>query len=138
MLTPARTKYRKTQKGRIRGDAKGGTEISFGTVALLSSEAGRISSKQIEASRIAATRCVKRDAKVWIRIFPDIPVTKKPAEVRMGKGKGSVEYWVAAVRPGKILFEIGGVADELACKALKLAAMKLPVATKIITLSNEV
>lgn len=137
MLSPARLKYRKTQKGRLRGPAKGGTEISFGSVALLSTGAGWVTAKQIEASRIAATRHVKRGAKVYIRIFPDKPITKKPAEVRMGKGKGGVEGWVACVKQGRILFEIGGVEDALATRALELAAAKLPVSTKVICSSNE-
>ncbi len=137
MLSPARLKYRKTQKGRLRGPAKGGTEISFGTVALLSTGTGWVTAKQIEASRVAATRHVKRGAKVYIRVFPDKPVTKKPAEVRMGKGKGAVEGWVACVKQGRILFEIGGVEDALATRALELAAAKLPVSTKVICSSNE-
>ncbi len=137
MLSPARLKYRKTQKGRLRGPAKGGTEISFGSVALLSTGTGWVTAKQIEASRVAATRHVKRGAKVYIRVFPDKPVTKKPAEVRMGKGKGSVEGWVACVKQGRILFEIGGVEDALATRALELAAAKLPVSTKVICSSNE-
>lgn len=137
MLSPARLKYRKTQKGRLRGPAKGGTEISFGSVALLSTGTGWVTAKQIEASRIAATRHVKRGAKVYIRIFPDKPITKKPAEVRMGKGKGGVEGWVACVKQGRILFEIGGVEDALATRALELAAAKLPVSTKVICSSNE-
>ncbi len=137
MLSPARLKYRKTQKGRLRGPAKGGTEISFGSVALLSTGTGWVTAKQIEASRIAATRHVKRGAKVYIRIFPDKPITKKPAEVRMGKGKGSVEAWVACVKQGRILFEIGGVEDALATRALELAAAKLPVSTKVICSSTE-
>jgi large subunit ribosomal protein L16 len=138
MLTPARTKYRKMQKGRLRGHAKGGSEIDFGTVALLSLSSGWVTAKQIEACRVAATRYVKRDAKVWIRIFPDKPITKKPAEVRMGKGKGGVEEWVSCVKHGRVLFEIGGVTDELATRALELAAAKLPIKTKIITASAQV
>lgn len=137
MLSPARLKYRKTQKGRLRGPAKGGSEISFGSVALLSTGTGWVTAKQIEASRIAATRHVKRGAKVYIRIFPDKPITKKPAEVRMGKGKGGVEGWVACVKQGRILFEIGGVEDALATRALELAAAKLPVSTKVICSSTE-
>lgn len=138
MLTPARTKYRKMHKGRLRGQAKGGSEIDFGTVALLSLSSGWVTSKQIEACRVAATRYVKRDAKIWIRIFPDKPITKKPAEVRMGKGKGSVEEWVAPIKHGRVLFEIGGVADDLATRALELAAAKLPIRTKIITSAQQV
>ncbi len=138
MLSPAKVKYRKMQKGRVRGPAKGGNEIDFGTVALLSTGAGWVTAKQIEACRIAATRHVKRGAKVYIRVFPDKPNTKKTAEVRMGKGKGAVEEWVACVQQGRILFEIGGVDNELATRALELAASKLPVQTKIICASDEV
>jgi large subunit ribosomal protein L16 len=138
MLSPAKVKYRKLQKGRVRGPAKGGSEIDFGSVALLSVGSGWITAKQIEASRIAATRHVKRGAKVYIRIFPDKPITKKPAEVRMGKGKGSPEEWVACVQQGRILFEIGGIEDELATRALELASRKLPVKTKIICASEEI
>lgn len=138
MLAPARVKYRKQQKGRVRGPAKGGNEIDFGSVALLSTSSGWVTSKQIEASRVAATRHVKRGAKVYIRVFPDKPITKKPAEVRMGKGKGAPEDWVACVQQGRILFEIGGVEDELASRALELAARKLPVRTKIICATDEV
>jgi large subunit ribosomal protein L16 len=138
MLSPAKVKYRKLQKGRVRGPAKGGNEIDFGTVALLSTGSGWVTSKQLEASRVAATRHVKRGAKVYIRVFPDKPVTKKPAEVRMGKGKGGVEEWVACVQQGRILFEIGGVENELASRALILAARKLPVKTKVICASDEV
>jgi len=138
MLSPAKVEYRKQQKGRVRGPAKGGNEIDFGTVALLSTGSGWVTAKQLEASRVAATRHVKRGAKVYIRVFPDKPITKKPAEVRMGKGKGSPEEWVACVQQGRILFEIGGVEDELASRALQLAARKLPVKTKVICLSAEV
>src|SRR5580658_384659 len=126
MLAPAKVKHRKLQKGRIRGPAKGGSEIDFGSVALLSLGSGWITSKQIEASRVAATRHVKRGAKVYIRIFPDKPITKKPAEVRMGKGKGSVEEWVACVQRGRVLFEISGAEEGLGERALELAARKLP------------
>ena len=138
MLSPAKVKYRKTQKGRMRGPAKGGSEIDFGSVALLSTGTGWVTAKQIEACRVAATRHVKRGAKVYIRIFPDKPITKKPAEVRMGKGKGGVEGWVAVVKQGRILFEIGGVEDAIAIRALELAAQKLPVSTKIISASAEI
>lgn len=138
MLAPAKVKHRKLQKGRIRGPAKGGSEIDFGSVALLSLGSGWVTSKQIEASRVAATRHVKRGAKVYIRIFPDKPVTKKPAEVRMGKGKGGVEEWVACVQRGRILFEISGADDALSSRALELAARKLPLKTKVITASAEV
>lgn len=138
MLSPAKVKYRKLQKGRVRGPAKGGNEIDFGTVALLSTGSGWVTAKQLEASRVAATRHVKRGAKVYIRVFPDKPITKKPAEVRMGKGKGAVEEWVACVQQGRILFEIGGVENELASRALELAARKLPVRTRVICASDEV
>lgn len=138
MLSPAKVKYRKQQKGRIRGPAKGGSEIDFGTVALLSLGSGWITAKQLEASRVAATRHVKRGAKVYIRIFPDKPITKKPAEVRMGKGKGAPEEWVACVQHGRILFEIGGAEEALASRALELAARKLPIKTKVISIENEV
>ncbi|HXW60266.1 MAG TPA: 50S ribosomal protein L16 [Myxococcota bacterium] len=138
MLSPARVKYRKVQKGRMRGPAKGGSEIDFGSVALLSTGTGWVTAKQIEASRVAATRHVKRGAKVYIRIFPDKPITKKPAEVRMGKGKGGVEGWVACVKQGRIIFEIGGAEDAVAVRALELAAQKLPVSTRIISASAEV
>ncbi len=138
MLSPAKVKYRKVQKGRVRGPAKGGNEIDFGTVALLSTGSGWVTAKQLEASRVAATRHVKRGAKVYIRVFPDKPVTKKPAEVRMGKGKGALEEWVTCVQQGRILFEIGGVENELASRALELAARKLPVKTKVICASDEV
>lgn len=133
MLMPKRTKYRKYQKGRIKGNASRGTRISFGDFGLKTLEPGRITSRQIEAARVAMTRRMKRVGKVWIRIFPDKPITKKPAETRMGKGKGSPEFWVAPVRPGRVLFEIGGgVSEELAREALRLAAHKLPVKTKFV------
>ena len=133
MLMPKRTKFRKMQKGRIKGNASRGTRINFGDFGLKSMEPGRITSRQIEAARVAMTRRMKRVGKVWIRIFPDKPITKKPAETRMGKGKGSPEFWVAVIRPGRILFEIGGgVDEELAREALRLAAHKLPVKTKFI------
>ncbi|MBT8400996.1 MAG: 50S ribosomal protein L16 [Rhodothermia bacterium] len=134
MLMPKRTKYRKMQKGRIKGNAGRGTEISFGDFGLKALEQGRITSRQIEAARIAMTRRMKRAGKVWIRIFPDKPMTKKPAEVRMGKGKGSPEYWVAVVRPGRILFEVGGgIPRDLAAEAMRLAKHKLPIKTKVVT-----
>jgi large subunit ribosomal protein L16 len=132
MLQPKRVKFRKRQKGRVKGMATRGAEISFGSFALKSLEAGWITSRQIEASRIAVTRAMKREGQVWIRIFPDKPVTKKPAEVRMGKGKGAPEYWVACVKPGTILFESGGVSIDTAQASLKLAAQKLPVKTKFV------
>jgi len=131
MLMPKRTKFRKLQRGRMKGKAFRGSTISFGEFALKSMECGKISSKQIEAARVAISRKVKRGGKRWIRIFPDYPVTKKPAETRMGKGKGNPEGWVAIIKPGRILFEIAGVSEELAKDALRLAAFKLPVKTKI-------
>jgi large subunit ribosomal protein L16 len=132
MLSPKRIKYRKRQKGRIKGTAARGHRIDFGDFGLKSLEPGWITSRQIEASRIALNRYMKREGKVWIRIFPDKPITKKPAEVRMGKGKGSPEYWVAVIRPGTIIFEIDGVPHEVAQEALRLAAQKLPVLTKFV------
>lgn len=132
MLQPKRTKFRKRQKGRIKGIATRGHEIAFGSFAIKSLEPGRITARQIEAARIAVTRAMKREGQVWIRIFPDIPVTAKPLEVRMGKGKGAPEFWVANVRPGTVLFESGGVPLDLAKEALRLAAQKLPVRTKFI------
>ena len=133
MLQPKRTKFRKKQKGRVKGIAQRGHTISFGSFGIKSLEACWITSRQIEAARIAVTRKMKREGQVWIRIFPDKPVTKKPAEVRMGKGKGAPEYWVAVVKPGTIMFEAGGVTTELAKEALRLAAQKLPVRTKFVT-----
>ena len=132
MLQPKRTKFRKQQKGRVKGIATRGHSIEFGSFAIKSLEPGFITSRQLEASRIAITRAMKREGQVWIRIFPDKPITKKPAEVRMGKGKGAPEYWVACVKPGTILFEAGGVSKELAYEALKLAQAKLPVSTKFV------
>ena len=134
---PKRTKYRKQQRGRMRGKAQRGSTIAFGEHALKSLEAGKISSKQIEAARVAINRQVKRGGKLWIRIFPDYPFTKKPAETRMGKGKGNPEAWEAIIKPGRILFELAGVDFEMAREALELAARKLPVLTKIITLQNK-
>ena len=132
MLQPKRTKFRKMQKGRMKGLATRGAELSFGSFGIKSLEATWITSRQIEAARIAVTRYMKREGQLWIRIFPDKPVTKKPAEVRMGKGKGAPEYWVAVVRPGRILFEAEGVPLEIAKEALRLAAQKLPVQTKFV------
>ena len=132
MLSPKRIKYRKRQKGRIKGTAARGHRIDFGDFGLKSLEPGWITSRQIEASRIALNRYMKREGKVWIRIFPDKPITKKPAEVRMGKGKGPPEYWVAVIRPGTIIFEVDGVPHEVAQEALRLAAQKLPVLTKFV------
>ena len=133
MLQPKRTKFRKKQKGRVKGIAQRGHTISFGSFGIKSLEAGWITSRQIEAARIAVTRKMKREGQVWIRIFPDKPITKKPAEVRMGNGKGAPEYWVAVVKPGTIMFEAGGVTTDLAKEALRLAAQKLPVRTKFVT-----
>jgi large subunit ribosomal protein L16 len=132
MLQPKRVKFRKKQKGRVKGIAQRGHDISFGAFAIKSLEPGWITSRQIEAARIAVTRSMKREGQVWIRIFPDKPITKKPAEVRMGKGKGAPEYWVACVKPGTILFESGGVNLEVAQESLRLAAQKLPVKTKFV------
>ncbi|MEO9868913.1 50S ribosomal protein L16 [Ekhidna sp.] len=130
MLQPKRTKFRKMQKGRVKGLAQRGHRLAFGTFGIKAMEPGWITSRQIEAARIAMTRAMKREGQVWIRIFPDKPVTKKPAEVRMGKGKGAPEYWVATVKPGTVLFEAAGVDIELAKEALRLAAQKLPISTK--------
>jgi large subunit ribosomal protein L16 len=132
MLSPKRTKYRKAHKGRIHGDAKGGTALNFGAFGLKAMEPERITARQIEASRRAITRAMKRAGRVWIRIFPDVPVSRKPAEVRMGSGKGSPEFWVARVHPGRIIFEIDGVTVETARQALTLGAAKLPIKTKFI------
>lgn len=133
MLQPKRTKFRKMHKGRIKGDAKGGFEMNFGSYGLKALEPERITSRQIEAARRAMTRHMKRAGRVWIRIFPDVPVSSKPAEVRMGKGKGSPDFWAAKVKPGRIMFEIDGVAEPIAQEALRLAAAKLPVKTKFVT-----
>jgi large subunit ribosomal protein L16 len=133
MLSPKKTKYRKAFKGRIHGTAKGGTLLNFGSYGLKAVEPERITARQIEAARRAITRHMKRQGRVWIRIFPDLPVTDKPAEVRMGKGKGAVDYWAARVHPGRIMFEIDGVADDVARDALKLGAAKLPIKTRIVT-----
>ena len=133
MLQPKKTKYRKAFKGRIHGASKGGTALNFGAYGLKAVEPERITARQIEAARRAITRHMKRQGRVWIRIFPDLPVTDKPAEVRMGKGKGSVEYWAARVHPGRILFEIDGVPDDVAREALRLGAAKLPIRTKVVT-----
>ena len=133
MLQPKKTKFRKAFKGRIHGNAKGGTELNFGAFGLKAMEPERITARQIEAARRAITRHIKRQGRLWIRIFPDVPVTDKPAEVRMGKGKGSVEYWAARVHPGRIMFEIDGVPDDVAREALRLGAAKLPVKTRVVT-----
>ena len=133
MLSPKKTKYRKQFKGRIHGVAKGGFSLNFGSHGLKSVEPERITARQIEAARRAITRQMKRQGRVWIRIFPDVPVSDKPAEVRMGKGKGAIVYWAARVAPGRIMFEVDGVADEVAREALRLGAAKLPVKTRIVT-----
>ena len=132
MLQPKRTKYRKMMKGRNRGLAQRGSKVSFGEYALKATGRGRITARQIEAARRAMTRHVKRGGKIWIRVFPDKPITKKPLEVRMGKGKGAVEYWVCQVRPGKVLYEMEGVSEELAREAFELAARKLPLKTTFV------
>jgi large subunit ribosomal protein L16 len=132
MLQPKRTKYRKMHKGRIKGAAKGGSSLNFGSYGLKAQAPSRVTARQIEAARRAMTRHMKRTGRVWIRIFPDVPVTKKPTEVRMGKGKGAVEFWCAKVKPGRIMFEIDGVPDAIAREALRLGAAKLPVSTKIV------
>jgi large subunit ribosomal protein L16 len=132
MLSPKRTKYRKGHKGRIHGAAKGGTTLNFGAFGLKAMEPARITARQIEAARRAITRHMKRVGKVWIRIFPDVPVSRKPAEVRMGSGKGTPEYWVCRVHPGRIMFEMDGVPKQLAHEAFALAAAKLPVKTRVV------
>jgi len=137
MLSPKRTKYRKAHKGRIHGMAKGGTALNFGQFGLKALEPERVTARQIEAARRAITRAMKRAGRVWIRIFPDVPVSTKPAEVRMGSGKGSPEFWVARVKPGRIMFEIDGVPADIAQNALTLGAAKLPIKTKFITRIGE-
>ncbi|MBI1385878.1 MAG: 50S ribosomal protein L16 [Rhizobiales bacterium] len=132
MLQPKRTKFRKAHKGRMRGVAKGGTELNFGSFGLKAQEPARVTARQIEAARRAMTRHMKRAGRVWIRIFPDLPVSKKPTEVRMGKGKGAPEFWAARVHPGRIMFEIDGVPLALANEALTLAAAKLPIKTRVV------
>ncbi len=138
MLSPKRTKYRKAHKGRVRGLAKGGTELNFGSYGLKATTTGRITSRQIEAARRAITRRMKRTGRVWIRIFPDVPVSTKPTEVRMGKGKGSPEYWMARVKPGRIMFEVDGVDEVIAREAFDRGAAKLPVQTRIVMRPEEV
>jgi large subunit ribosomal protein L16 len=133
MLQPKKTKWRKAHKGRIHGDAKGGTQLNFGSYGLKALEPERVTARQIEAARRALTRQMKRQGRVWIRIFPDVPVSKKPAEVRMGSGKGSPEFWVCRVKPGRIMFELDGVSGEVAREALALAAAKLPIRTKVVS-----
>lgn len=132
MLQPKRTKFRKAHKGRIHGNAKGGTQLNFGGYGLKATTPARVTARQIEAARRAITRHLRRSGRVWIRIFPDVPVSSKPAEVRMGKGKGNPEYWVARVKPGRIMFEIDGVNGDLATEALKLASAKLPLDTRVV------
>ena len=132
MLQPKRTKYRKAFKGRIHGDAKGGTTLNFGSYGLKAMEPDRLTARQIEAARRAITRHIKRQGRLWIRVFPDVPVSGKPAEVRMGKGKGSPEYWPARVKPGRILFELDGVPGDIAAMAFSRAAMKLPIKVKVV------
>lgn len=133
MLMPKRVKYRKAQRGRMSGSATRGATIAFGDYGLKAMEPAWITARQIEAARVALTRLMKREGKVWIRIFPDKPVTKKPAETRMGSGKGAPEFWVAVVKPGRVMFEVGGIKKELAQEALQLAAHKLPIKTKFVT-----
>lgn len=136
MFSPKKTKYRKAHKGRIHGNAKGGTTLNFGSFGLKALEPERITARQIEAARRAITRHIKRAGRVWIRIFPDVPVSQKPIEVRMGKGKGTPEYWACRVKPGRIMFELDGVPMELAQRAFELAAAKLPVKTKFVSRVN--
>jgi large subunit ribosomal protein L16 len=138
MLSPKRVKHRKVQKGRMRGTAYRGSELGFGDFGLQATTCGRLTARQIEAARIAMTRHIKRGGKVWIRVFPDKPVTKKPLEVRMGSGKGAVEFWVAVVRPGRILYELDGVEEEVAREALRLAGHKLSIQTRIVKRGAEV
>jgi large subunit ribosomal protein L16 len=137
MLSPKRTKYRKAHKGRIHGNAKGGTTLNFGAYGLKALQPERVTARQIEAARRAMTRHMKRAGKVWIRIFPDVPVSQKPAEVRQGKGKGNPEFWAARVKPGRIMFEVDGVPIEVAKRAFELATAKLPIRTKFITRMGE-
>ena len=137
MLSPKRTKYRKAHKGRIHGNAKAGTSLNFGAFGLKATTPGRVTARQIEASRRAMTRHMKRLGRVWIRVFPDVPVSKKPAEVRQGKGKGTPEFWVAKVKPGRIMFELDGVPIYVAKRAFELAAAKLPLKTRFVTRLSE-
>ncbi len=137
MLSPRRTKYRKAFKGRIHGNAKGGTELNFGAYGLKALEPERITARQIESARRAITRHIKRVGRVWIRVFPDVPVSSKPAEVRMGKGKGSPEFWVVRIKPGKIMFELDGVPQDVAREAFELAAAKLPIKTRFVSRPGE-
>ena len=137
MLQPSRTKYRKAHKGRIHGNAKGGTTLNFGAFGLKAMEPERVTARQIEAARRAITRGMKRAGRVWIRVFPDVPVTKKPAEVRMGSGKGAPEYWACRVKPGRIMFELDGVPGDIAKQAFLLAAAKLPIKTRVVSRLGE-
>jgi large subunit ribosomal protein L16 len=136
MLMPKRVKYRKQQRGRMKGKAQRGANIAFGEYGLKALEPAWITARQIEAARVAITRHIKRGGRIWIRIFPDKPVTEKPAETRMGKGKGNPEYWVAVIKPGRILFELGGVDETVAREAMRLAAHKLPIRTRFVSLSE--
>ncbi|MBM9535902.1 50S ribosomal protein L16 [Desulfobulbus alkaliphilus] len=138
MLSPRKVKHRKQFKGRMRGEALRGSDISFGDYALKAVGCGRMTAQQIEAARIAINRKIKRGGKLWIRVFPDKPITKKPAETRMGKGKGSPEYWVATIRPGRVLYELKGIPEELAVEALRLASFKLPFPTTVVCKSNTI
>jgi large subunit ribosomal protein L16 len=137
MLAPKRTKYRKAHKGRVHGAAKGGTTLNFGAFGLKAVDPGRLTARQIEAARRAITRHIRRAGRVWIRIFPDVPVSQKPAEVRMGSGKGSPEFWIARVKPGRIMFELDGVEPNIAREAFELAAAKLPIATRFVVRPGE-
>lgn len=137
MLSPKRTKFRKAHKGRVKGAAKGGTTLNFGAYGLKAIGPARVTARQIEAARRAITRHIKRQGRVWIRIFPDVPVSQKPAEVRMGKGKGSPEYWMCRVKPGRVMFELDGVPGDLAKRAFELAAAKLPVETRFVARLGE-
>tara|TARA_R110002167_G_scaffold82351_1_gene224697 strand:+ start:148 stop:564 length:417 start_codon:yes stop_codon:yes gene_type:complete len=137
MLQPKRTKFRKAHKGRIHGQAKGGTELNFGAFGIKATAPSRVTARQIEAARRAMTRHMRRAGKLWIRVFPDVPVSKKPTEVRMGKGKGTPEYWVCRVKPGRIMFEIDGVPADVAREACRLAAAKLPLATRFVMRAGE-
>jgi len=137
MLSPKRTKYRKAHKGRLHGNAKGGTNLNFGAFGLKAVRPGRVTARQIEAARRAITRHLKRTGRVWIRIFPDVPVSTKPTEVRMGKGKGSPEYWMCRVKPGRVMFEVDGIAADLAKTAIERGAAKLPMATRFVVRADE-
>ena len=137
MLAPKRSKYRKAHKGRVHGLAKGGTTLNFGAYGLKASDPGRITARQIEAARRAITRHIRRAGRVWIRVFPDVPVSHKPAEVRMGSGKGSPEFWICRIKPGRIMFELDGVAPDIAREAFTLAAAKLPIATRFVVRLGE-